>query len=251
MSKETDRNSNDYLKYAMRSQYVAVAALALAVLGASTPSQAQVGGIICDGRWHTVRSVDVTRQVGDFNSLNAVVALSSTDVWAVGQLERFAGTDYNHALVEHWDGTSWMVIPTPHPSMAISILFGVAALSSNDVWAVGYEEDLISGYRTLIEHWDGSAWTIVQDGTREGWLTSVTAIAPDDVWVVGSTNYVGQGLIEHWDGTAWTPVAPASTVGVLLGLASIGSNMELWSTGYRTKQNRYTGTLVQHLCTGQ
>ena len=152
MSKETDRNSNDYLKYAMRSQYVAVAALALAVLGASTPSQAQVGGIICDGRWHTVRSVDVTRQVGDFNSLNAVVALSSTDVWAVGQLERFAGTDYNHALVEHWDGTSWMVIPTPHPSMAISILFGVAALSSNDVWAVGYEEDLISGYRTLIEH---------------------------------------------------------------------------------------------------
>jgi len=27
--------------------------------------------------------------------------------------------------------------------------------------------------------------------------------------------------------------------------------MELWSTGYRTKHNRYTGTLVQYLCTGQ
>jgi hypothetical protein len=38
---------------------------------------------------------------------------------------------------------------------------------------------------------------------------------------------------------------------VLLGLAGIGSNMELWSTGYRTKHNLYTGTLVQHLCTGQ
>jgi len=27
--------------------------------------------------------------------------------------------------------------------------------------------------------------------------------------------------------------------------------MELWSTGYRINHNRYTGTLVQHLCTGQ
>src|SRR5437667_45173 len=295
MSKETDRNSNRYLKYATRSYYVAVATLALSLLGTSTSSQAQVSEIICDGRWHTVPAVDVTRQYGDFNSLNAVAALSSTDVWAVGQWHRFAGTDYNHALVEHWDGTSWTAIQTPHPSLPISILFGVAALSSNDVWAVGYEET--SGYRTLIEHWDGSTWTIIQDGTHEGWLTSVTAIAPDDVWAVGSTNYVGQGLIEHWDGTtwtktllqdavflrsvtainqsdvwavgsvgndpdfapliehwdgtAWTPVVPASTGGVLLGLAGIGSNMELWSTGYRTNQNRYTGTLVQHLCTGQ
>ena len=204
MSKETDRNSNRYWKYAMRRDYVAAAALALSVLGAGTPSQAQVSGIICDGRWHTVRAVDVTRQLGDFNSLNAVAALSSTDVWAVGQWQRFSGTDYSHALVEHWDGTSWAVMQTPHPSLAISILFGVAALSSNDVWAVGYEESLISGYRTLIEHWDGSAWSIIQDGTHEGWLTSVTAIAPDDVWAVGSTNYIGQGLIEHWDGTTWT-----------------------------------------------
>src|SRR2546430_17741272 len=110
-------------------------------------------------------AVDVARQYGDFNSMNAVAPLSSTDVWAIGQWHRFAGTDYNHALVEHWDGTSWTAIQTPHPSLPISILFGVAALSSNDVWAVGYEET--SGYRTLIEHWDGSTWTIIQDGTHE------------------------------------------------------------------------------------
>ncbi len=81
----------------------------------------------------------------------------------------------------------------------------------------------------------------------------IVAFDPSNVWAVGS---VGNDpdfapLIEHWDGTAWTPVAPASSGGVLLGLAGIGWNMELWSTGYRTKHNRYTGTLVQHLCTGQ
>ncbi len=105
-------------------------ALALSVLGASTPSQAQVGAIICDGRWQTVPAVDVTPQFGDFNSLNAVATLSSTDVWAVGQWERFAGTDYNHALVEHWDGTSWAAIQTPHPRLSISILTCFASIKS-------------------------------------------------------------------------------------------------------------------------
>ena len=158
-----------------------------------------------------------------------MAALSSTDVWAVGQWRRFSGTDYDHALVEHWDGTSWAVIQTPHPSLPISILFGVAALSSSDVWAVGYEEDLISGYRTLIEHWDGSTWTIIQDGTHEGWLTSVSAIAPDDVWAVGSTNYVGQGLIEHWDGTTWTKTLLDDAV-FLRSVTAINQS-DVWAVG--------------------
>ena len=407
MSKETEREAKGYFKYAMSGRYVAAAAvLAVSVLGASTLSQAQVGAVIYDGQWHTVPAVDVTHQLGDFNSLNAVAVLSSMDAWAVGQWARFAGNDYNHTLAEHWDGTIWTEVQTPHPRLAISYLFGVAAIAADDVWAVGYEIMVGGNYRTLIEHWDGTAWTIVQDGTFAGWLTSVTAIAPDDVWAVGSTNYIGQGLIEHWDGTtwtstllqdtvflrsvtainqsdvwavgqlphdsegdytyavhfdgsswtqvptpsplqrrtsdqnwltsvtalasddvwaagimrdpdfgildrtliehwngstwtvvptpvqghnvnndfwsivafdpsniwavgsvgndpdfapliehwdgtAWTPVAPASSEGVLLALAGIQSNMELWSTGYRTKHNRYTGTLAQHLCNGQ
>ena len=46
--------------------------------------------LTCDGQWHTVRVVDATKNYGDFNSLNAVAALSSTDVWAVGQFRVFA-----------------------------------------------------------------------------------------------------------------------------------------------------------------
>src|SRR5262249_55854506 len=155
-------------------------------LGATRLLEAQVGTIICDGRWHTVPAVDVTRQFGDFNSLNAVAGVSSTDVWAVGQWARFAGTDHNHTLAEHWDGTTWTEVLTPHPRLPISYLFGVVAIASNDVWAVGYEIEVGGNYSTLIEHWDGTAWTVVQDGTFDGWLTSVAATAPDDVWAVGS-----------------------------------------------------------------
>src|ERR1043165_6987408 len=58
---------------------------------------------VCNGEWHTVPAVDLAKKLGDLNSLNAVAAISSTDVWGVGQFHRFAGTDYDHTLAEHWD----------------------------------------------------------------------------------------------------------------------------------------------------
>ena len=50
----------------------------------------------------------------------------------------------------------WTVVPSPNPASNRNILRGVGSISSNDVWAVGE-----SGTQSLIEHWDGSAWTIV------------------------------------------------------------------------------------------
>src|SRR5207247_2313765 len=62
----------------------------------------------------------------------------------------------------HWDGSAWSIVATPNAPMDWSRLYGVAATSSNDVWAVGASQDVASvPGRTLIEHWDGSAWSIV------------------------------------------------------------------------------------------
>src|SRR5690349_24609207 len=85
-------------------------------------------------------------------------------------------------------------------SSGYSSLIGVAAVSANDIWAVG------GGQRTVIEHWDGTAWTIVpgaEDPNLETRLAAVTALASDDVWAVGQ--YFddldnGHTLIQHWDG---------------------------------------------------
>ena len=41
-----------------------------------------------------------------------------------------------------------------------NVLNGVAAVSSNDVWAVGFWVDGLQR-RTLAEHWDGTSWTVV------------------------------------------------------------------------------------------
>jgi len=213
-----------------------------------TPGSSSASGTLspltCDGQWHTVRAVDVTKDYGDFNSLNAVAALSSTDVWAVGQFRIYAQNDYDQPLAEHWNGTKWKVIPTPTPSKPIDILWGAAAISSDDAWAVGYERDVGSGYYTLIEHWDGNQWTIVQDATYQGWLTSVAAVSSNDVWAVGSTDYVGNGLIEHWDGTTWTEMTLRSP-SFLRAVTAISEN-DVWAVGQKPRNGDGDHTYAVH-----
>src|SRR5229473_1076340 len=58
------------------------------------------------------------------NGLLGVTAVSSSDVWAVG--DSGSGT-----LIEQWDGTSWTVVPSPSPAGTLANpLFGVAAVSA-------------------------------------------------------------------------------------------------------------------------
>src|SRR5437762_3576748 len=71
------------------------------------------------------------------------------------------GTDPVRTLIEHWDGIAWSVVPSPNVSGLDRTLTGVAAVSANDVWAVGYYHNANYVVQTLIEHWNGSAWSIV------------------------------------------------------------------------------------------
>ena len=66
---------------------------------------------------------------------------------------------------------------------------------------------------SLIEHWNGSAWSVVEHpvpgGTHTFW--GVSALAANDAWVSGYVNASTglQPLIEHWDGAAWQQQTPA------------------------------------------
>src|SRR5476651_240976 len=54
----------------------------------------------------------------------------------------------------------WSVSPSTNMGPGNNDLNGVAAIADNDAWAVGYASNGVAN-RTLIEHWDGSNWTIV------------------------------------------------------------------------------------------
>ena len=70
-----------------------------------------------------------------------MAAIAANDVWVAGYY--FPGS-YAQTLIEHWDGTSWSVVPSPN---GCCTLRGVAAVAANDVWAVGNQ----GGPFTLVE----------------------------------------------------------------------------------------------------
>ena len=64
------------------------------------------------------------------------------------------------SLAEGWSGTRWTVESTPNPTGAsFTFLQGVACTSGRNCWAAG-EWGAPTGTKTLIEHWNGSAWSI-------------------------------------------------------------------------------------------
>lgn len=186
--------------------------------------------------WSQVPSPSV---ISETNYLTEVAALASNDVWAVGYSLSVGSSRYR-TLTLHWDGTQWSIVSSPNPDNSINYLFGVAAASANDVWAVGqYGQPAFGAARTLTMHWNGTQWSVVPspNGSRpNSTLADVVAMASNNVWAVGATSNIGgarQPLSEHWDGTQWSIVpAPGGTSSedaFLTGVSAAGS--ELWAVG--------------------
>jgi hypothetical protein len=72
-------------------------------------------------------------------ALESLAPLASNDVWAAGTYLDDARDFLPVALVEHWDGHAWRIVPTPHSAdpTAYDALHGIAAISATDIWAVG------------------------------------------------------------------------------------------------------------------
>jgi hypothetical protein len=139
--------------------------------------------------------------------LRSASALSATDVWAVGNYS-IGSPAVRYTLAEHWDGTTWTITPSPNPGSANNEFRGVAAVSPDDIWAVGfsgvmYETDL------LIERWNGTSWTVVpapDTGLPVNELHDITVRNADDIWAVGFAGdpFTIHALLLHWDGTSWS-----------------------------------------------
>lgn len=165
--------------------------------------------------------------------LNAVDARSSHDVWSVG----YRGRGSFETLARHWDGHRWKRVDTPNVAdSASSYLTAVAVVSADDVWAVGtnYGPHSGAGLDNLAEHWDGSAWSIVdvpQPGGEFDTLESVSAISPTYVIASGRTCRGESCEIQtlRWDGTSWTMVTDPQLA--LVQVADAASPTSAWAIG--------------------
>jgi hypothetical protein len=169
--------------------------------------------------------------VGTFDSLSAVAAVSSADAWAVGSAVVGSAAV---PLIERWDGAAWRVVAPP--AGAQGELSAVSASSSADVWAIG--ATAANGSPVAL-HFDGTTWNVLPvpaPNASTALLSGVVAVRPGSAWAVGlwrPTPGVAAMLTERWDGTAWHTVR-APRPGQFDALNDVGwtPGSGPWAVGY-------------------
>jgi hypothetical protein len=171
--------------------------------------------------------------------------LGDHDVWAVGSAAK--NVPGQVALILHWNGKDWTHVSNPSPATSY---FGIkeyglgaiAALSADDIWAVGTTRGPNANL-ALIEHWDGVSWRIVQSpASSDGAiLRALAAVNSHDIWTIGINGTANQTQVSlHWDGRHWSyfPIAGHRLSGILDGVAAVSSG-QVWAVGDSVLYSRH------------
>jgi hypothetical protein len=168
-----------------RGIVVGVAVLAVALV---TPTPASAAA------WSIVPSPNPPGPAA--GPLNAIACASATDCVAVGGYQ----SGYSASvLIEHWDGTTWKVVPTTTQGQ----LFGVACPSTTMCVAVGWAAN-----NSLAMRWDGVAWT-AESGlptAAPSSLKAVTCPTTTRCFAAGARGGGGGSLLIQWDGSSWSAI---------------------------------------------
>lgn len=177
--------------------------------------------------------------------LRGVAARTGRDAWAVGSycVARCGSLGQaSHALIEHWDGTSWAKVRLPRLGSTDAELRTVSADAADDAWAAGDLNPLSRAPTSVMLHWTGTRWVRVSiPKPRVYQEESVAARAPKDVWEVGFRCLANCGrssqttatVILHWNGTTWAKVPspnPGKGGSVLTGVTALSAR-NAWAVG--------------------
>lgn len=198
-------------------------------VGYGSPKQSGAFGPIVmhlNGADWTESSPNSGNDGGSTELLN-VDAVSPTSIWAAGFTANADNTELR-AIMLHSTGGAFTEadLEGTISGSSYSELDSISAVSSTDVWSVGYTSGLVHNVdviHPLVEHYDGKTWSEVPSGLPTGIeLEAVTAVIANSVWAAGYsyTGSGGQALI-HWDGKKWSRVvSPTVPFAHVYGMAS-------------------------------
>lgn len=212
--------------------------------------------------WAIVASPDPAGGKSGFDELDAVAGTGPADLWAAGD-DFFNGPGEIHMLFEHFNGTTWTATTTHIPGIAKS----VAAISPDDVWAVGTNPD---GTRcgagvpvcnnTVAAHFNGRTWTmvptpdLVTGNNAQNFLTGVSQAGPGNVWASGYEQFdgpVGNRYVPyllHFSHGAVTlvRVPDTGTEGSQLRAITAASASDVWAVGETDDTDGALRTITEH-----
>lgn len=208
-----------------RRRAAGVAAATLALAGATT-ALVTAGPASAAPGWTATTLTSSTP--GDNLVLNGVSARTNTDAWIVG-------AQYPNAqgpVTFHWTGSTWSPVPTPPlPTGVNDALNAVSASSATDAWAVGDIFTTPRSGQTLLEHWNGRAWSVdAADSVTAGEasLNGVLDLSPANAYAIGMTRT--SALIEHWNGTSWSQLTLPDPSFFPSGIAGLSAS-DVWMAG--------------------
>ena len=202
--------------------------------------------------WNIVSSPNRGLSSPPIDVLVGVACISTSECWAAGSNDNRNGV--GQTLVERWDGTSWTIVDSPNASGSNSFQAVTCASPSQpeECWAVGETVTAKGMAQTLVEEWDGAAWSLVSSPNSGNYddLLGVTCASEGDCWAIGYYSGVtnNQTLIEHWDGSLWTIVSSSNTSTMqdnyLTAVACVSAS-DCWAAGYYAKGSSVFQTLTE------
>ena len=193
--------------------------------------------------WATVPSPRI-----GYGVLSGIAGTSGSNIWAVGRkLGRPTVT-----LVEHFNGHRWARVPSPSPVSDYIDFGAIKVRSGHDIWVAGDYTNSRGIFRTLIEHYNGRAWTRVPSpdiGAGDNYLSAIAAAGPRGLLAVGRawTGSRFRPLALRWNGRTWKAhLLPAAGSGdnTLNGLTA-GPAGTLWAVGSATGAHGAQRTLTE------
>jgi hypothetical protein len=133
-------------------------------------------------------------------------------------------------------------------------LSDAAYVSASEWWAVGTAGSALHTNHTLIERFDGSAWSLVtspNQGAGNNGLNGVSMISGAG-WAVGYYQAGGfQPLALHWNGTQWLANLPATfpSDSVFTSVDTLADG-SAWAVGFQTTTAGTRNTLVERASGG-
>jgi hypothetical protein len=175
-------------------------------------------------------------------SLNDAVAISATDVWAVGNGTDPQDPDNSDPAFARWNGTRWSLAPSARTLEDDEEINAVSGIAHSDVWAVGSTgQPSFNDRQVEIMHWDGTAWSYSSpvQASFNNELFGVDVVASNDVWAVGGLSTGGTGLnralVEHWDGSSWRVVSIPDPPGAESLSSVVAGTGSVWAIGTRSE----------------
>jgi hypothetical protein len=213
--------------------------------------------------WSIVTSPNTSTTQVDV--LTGVSCTSATACMAVGFYFVPPSGSYQ-TLIEEWNGTGWSIVTSPNTSTTQSNrLIGVSCTSTSLCMAAGFAPPSGGGAdQTLIEEWNGAAWSIVTSPdtstTQLNDLYGVSCTSTSFCMVSGFAPPSGGGadqtLVEEWNGTSWSIVTSPDTsttqTNELYGVTCMSTSFCMVS-GYYDNSGPIAQTLIEEfamVCSG-